>query len=199
MRDTRRYLSGTSAWIPGTPVADHSSSSQRATGVKAFSFHIDTSAKFDRSGRRIRKSRLDLALQFRLPSLKFETAAKAVPDRPARQKPSRFVSSPSEILAVHQSRYDDFMISTMQQRDGSWIAGFGCADGRPLLSTGWGAPAPSGSTPRSGCSPCGSAGSLSPRPRTSASRTSRPSSRSGWNAAAQASRGRGEANLSGCE
>ncbi len=104
--------------------------------MKAFSFHIDTSAKFDRSGRRIRKSGLDLALQFRLPSLKFETAAKADPDRPARQKPSCFVSSPSEILAVHQSRYGDFMISTMQQRDGSWIAGFGCADGRPLLIDG---------------------------------------------------------------
>ncbi len=119
-------------------VAEHSSSLLKASRVKAFSFHIDPVARFEESGKRIRKSRLNLALQFRLPALK--VAARAIPKpepQPAlRKAPPKFVNSEKEILAARQTRYGTFMISTMQQRDGRWTASLGCADGRPLIVDG---------------------------------------------------------------
>ncbi|MES2253406.1 MAG: hypothetical protein V4559_00045 [Pseudomonadota bacterium] len=101
--------------------------------MKGFSFHIEPAARFEESGKRIRRSRLDLALQFRLPALKRATPkVKAAP----RKVPAKSFSSDREILAAHQARYGIFVISTMQRRDGRWFASFGCADGRLLTVDG---------------------------------------------------------------
>ncbi len=103
--------------------------------MKAFSFHIDPSARFEGPRRRIRKSRLDLALQFRLPPSK----AKAPPPKPKthpRKPPLKFLNSTREILTARQIRYGAFVISTMQRNDGSWTASFGRADNGPLIVDG---------------------------------------------------------------
>ena len=101
--------------------------------MKGFSFHIEPAARFEESGKRIRKSRLDLALQFRLPALKRPAPKiKAAP----RKVPAKSFNSDREILAAHQTRYGIFVISTMQRRDGRWFASFGCADGRLLAVDG---------------------------------------------------------------
>ncbi|MEO7054846.1 MAG: hypothetical protein ABI191_07705 [Rhizomicrobium sp.] len=104
--------------------------------MKGFSFHIEPAARFEESGKRIRKHRLDLALQFRLPALKRASApapkAKAAP----RKLPAKSPSGDREILAAHQTRYGIFVISTMQRRDARWFASFGCADGRLLAIDG---------------------------------------------------------------
>lgn len=110
--------------------------------MKGFSFHIEPTALFEESGKRIRKSRLDLALQFRLPPLKRATPLapkiKAAPTVKAapRKMPAKSPSGDREILAAHQTRHGIFAISTMQRRDGRWFASFGCADGRLLAIDG---------------------------------------------------------------
>jgi hypothetical protein len=104
--------------------------------VKDFSFHIEPTARFEESGQRISQSRLDLALQFRLPALKRTVAVAPKPQPASRKPPARFLNSEKEILTARQIPYGTFVISTMEQRDGSWIASFGCADGRPLVVDG---------------------------------------------------------------
>jgi hypothetical protein len=104
--------------------------------VKALSFHIDPLARFQEPGKRIRKSRRDLALQFRLPPLKAKPQIAPQPKTLPRKPPAKFLNSEKQILAASQTRYGRFVISTMRQRDGSWIAGFGRMDGGPLIVTG---------------------------------------------------------------
>jgi len=104
--------------------------------VKAFSFHIDPAARFQEPGKRIRKSRLDLALQFRLPARKTRVSAAPKPETLTRKRLGKFLSSEKEILAARQTRYGAFVISTMRRRDGIWTASFGRADGGPLIVDG---------------------------------------------------------------
>lgn len=101
--------------------------------MKAFSFHIDPSARFEGPRRRIRRSRLDRALQLRLPASKTKAPE---PKTQPRRPPPKFLNSDREILAARQTRYRTFVISTMQQSDGSWTASLGRADNGPLIIDG---------------------------------------------------------------
>lgn len=101
--------------------------------MKAFSFHIDPSARFEGPRRRIRRSRLDRALQLRLPASKTKAPE---PKTPPRKPPPKFLNSDREILAARQTRYRTFVISTMQRSDGSWTASLGRADNGPLIVDG---------------------------------------------------------------
>ena len=101
--------------------------------MKAFSFHIDPSARFEGPRRRIRRSRLDRALQLRLPAPKTKAPE---PKTQPRKPPPKFLNSDREILAARQTRYRTFVISTMQRSDGSWTASLGRADNGPLIIDG---------------------------------------------------------------
>lgn len=101
--------------------------------MKAFSFHIDPSARFEGPRRRIRRSRLDRALQLRLPASKTKAPE---PKTQPRRPPPKFLNSDREILAARQTRYRTFVISTMQRSDGSWTASLGRADNGPLIVDG---------------------------------------------------------------
>ncbi|MBS0282316.1 MAG: hypothetical protein JSR25_14195 [Proteobacteria bacterium] len=101
--------------------------------MKAFSFHIDPSARFEGPRRRIRRSRLDRALQLRLPASKTKAPE---PKTQPRRPPPKFLNSDREILAARQTRYRTFVISTMQRSDGSWTASLGRADNGPLIIDG---------------------------------------------------------------
>lgn len=101
--------------------------------MKAFSFHIDPSARFEGPRRRIRRSRLDRALQLRLPASKTKAPE---PKTQPRRPPPKFLNSDREILAARQTRYRTFVISTMQRSDGSWTASLGRADNGPLIVGG---------------------------------------------------------------
>jgi hypothetical protein len=104
--------------------------------VKAFSFHIDPTVKFQGPRKRIRRRHLGPALQLRLPAS--QTKVPPLPehkDRPRKPLP-KFLNSDREILLARQIRYRDFAISTMQQCDGRWTAGLCRADGGALTVDG---------------------------------------------------------------